>query len=200
MGRSWGIKSIPTTFDNYPSKRSKRERIRIPQADYRPLGLHQRDLLNRDLLGGSQWWATVHKRGLAKAPVGTDHLEARAIPLDKLRGTLPERIVYKYLVERLYLQEGIDFTFQSSMLGGRMALGGIVADFVFPILRIVIQVQGVTHRDFLRMRKDTEQVEILEDFGYEVFGIDDTTIYNQPQFEQTMKRIFDLWGSESETG
>jgi hypothetical protein len=108
--------------------------------------------------------------------------------------------IYKLAVDNeTYIAEGFGMH-NSSMLGGRMMLGGIVADFVFPIKRIVIQVQGVTHRDFLRMRKDTEQVEILEDFGYDVFGIDDTTIYNAPLFEQTMQRIFDLWGSESETG
>ena len=93
--------------------------------------------------------------------------------------------------------DGIDFTFQSSMLGGRMQFGGMVADFVFPLLRIVIQVQGVTHRDFLQMRKDSEQKSILEDFGYDVYGIDDTTIYNAPMFEQIIKRIFDLWGSST---
>jgi len=196
----WGIKPIPTTFDKRPDWRSKRSRIIMPQSPDKPVSLNRRDLIIDELLQSSPWWATVHKRGLHRPKVGEDPLEARAVPINQVRGTLPERILYKYLTDRLFLAPGVDFTFQSSMLGGRMMLGGIVADFVFPLMRIVIQVQGVTHRDYLRMRKDVEQAEILEDFGYEVYGIDDTTIYNAPLFEQTIQRIFDLWGSEAETG
>ena len=192
----FGIRKIPTAINKIPDSRSKRERIRIPQPVTRPLRLNRRDLLNRELLRKSPWWSTVHKRGMHRPMVGVEHLEMRAVPLDKVRGTLPERIIYKYLTDKMYLIDGIDFTFQTSIAGGRVILGGIVADFVFPLLRFVIQVQGPTHRDFLRMRKDGEQADILEDYGYKVYGIDDSTIYNEPMFEQIMQRLFNLWGSE----
>jgi len=192
----FGIKPMMTAFDKKPDARSKRTRIRIPQPVTRPYSIHARDLINDELLGQSQWWATVHKRGIRRPEVGIDPLEMRAVPHSEVRGTLPERILYKYLVERMHMMPGVDFTFQTSLVGGRIVLGGIVADFMFPLLRIVIQIQGPTHRDFLRMRKDQEQTAILEDFGYKVYGIDDSTVYNAPLFEQTVRRIFDLWGSE----
>ena len=193
----WGIKPIPTMGKKKPDARSKRTRIHIPQPVTRPYQIHATDLVNKELLQKMPEWATIHKRGIARPDVGQDPLEMRAVPVTQLRGTLPERILYKYLTESMRMVDGVDFSFQSSMLGGRMQFGGMVADFVFPLLRIVIQVQGVTHRDFLQMRKDSEQKSILEDFGYDVYGIDDTTIYNAPMFEQIIKRIFDLWGSST---
>ena len=44
-------------------------------------------------------------------------------------GTLPELLVYNALIE-LGKVEGIDFTFQSSLLGGRQERGGLIIDFL----------------------------------------------------------------------
>jgi hypothetical protein len=73
--------------------------------------------------------------------------------------------MYKALIQHRY-SPNVDFDFQSSLLGGRLALGGIVADFMFPYLRIVVQVQGPTHAQFIRKAKDQEQRELLEAMGY----------------------------------
>ena len=73
-----------------------------------------------------------------------------------------------------------------------MELGGIVADFLFELMMIVIQVQGPTHDTFLRQRKDQEQMSALADMGYRVFEIDDDTIYNEYKLEEWMRRTFGL--------
>jgi hypothetical protein len=56
-------------------------------------------------------------------------------------GSLPEFIVLQTL-ERLGLQEGVDFAYQSSFFGGRLDRGGLVIDFLFvnpPDLAINVQ-------------------------------------------------------------
>jgi len=78
-------------------------------------------------------WFTLHKRGPRRSRVGEDPLEARAVPHDYIKGTLPERIVYYYLVNYMKFQAGVDFDFQSSMEGGRIELGGMVVDFLVPL-------------------------------------------------------------------
>lgn len=173
----------------YPMHRT---RIRIPQPPVRPINIHQDTLIKKDLLTKDPWWMTIHRRGIKRPAYGEDPLEARAVPKDQVKGTLPERIVFKYLTNVLKLVNGIDFDFQSSQSGGRMELGGLVADFLFFYLKIVIQVQGSTHSDYLRMKKDEEQRGILEDMGYRVFDIEESTCYSEPQLEEWMRRVFGL--------
>ncbi len=45
-------------------------------------------------------------------------------------GSLPEFLVYREL-ERRGLQDGVDFTFQSPLMGGRLQRGGAIVDFLF---------------------------------------------------------------------
>ena len=57
-------------------------------------------------------------------------------------GSLPEYLVYRSLIESFGKQEGIDFTYQSSLLGGRLFKGGVILDFFFnnpPDLAINVQ-------------------------------------------------------------
>jgi hypothetical protein len=114
----------------------------------------------------------------------------RATPKSQIRGTLPERIIYKYLTERLKFQEGPDFDFQSSLQGGRIDTGGIVADFLFETLRIVINPLGPTHSEFIRIAKDREQKQALEAMGYEVYMIWESDVYNESRFNDIMEKIF----------
>lgn len=185
-----GIRRIRTPFDERPKPDSETRRIRIPQPIERPLTVRGKDVIRDEYLRKSPWWYTLHKRGLKRQKVGLDYLEARAISKSQLRGTLPERIVYLYLITKLHMRAGVDFTFQSSLQGGRLELGGIVADFEFPILKLILNVQGSTHEQFLRMRKDEEQRAILEDMGYRVFELTDVQIYNEPIFENEMRKMF----------
>lgn len=168
------------------------QRIHIPQPPYRPVILRRRDALQRSELDPSEYWFVEHKRGVRRPKVGVDPKEARAVSENSVRGSLPERIVYRYLTSVLRLSPYVDFDFQSSLDGGRLELGGIVADFMFDILKFVIQVQGPTHDGFVRNAKDTEQELALNHMGYRVFYLTDDEIYDQTGFEEKMRKIFFL--------
>lgn len=198
MGR-WGVKPIPTIFDRPPSKRSKQTRIHIPQPVERPFSIRGKDLVQWENLRPEQDEFTMHKRGIYRPKLEGDVRERRAIPKEQRRGTLPERIVYYYLVNSLHMQDGVEFTFQTSMDGGRLEMGGMVADFVFETRRLVLNVQGSTHKEYLRGRKDEEQENILADMGYSVVYLWEDEIYNEILFDDRMRSIF-LKGESSGTG
>lgn len=80
-------------------------------------------------------------RAFIKAPVSTD------APGDKPTSftiTQAEWLVYWWLIHKGRQRADIDFQFQSSLLGGRTYLGGLVVDFFFPnrLGGLVINVQG----------------------------------------------------------
>ncbi|RPI49477.1 MAG: DUF559 domain-containing protein, partial [Deltaproteobacteria bacterium] len=112
---------------------------------------------------------TIHRRGPRRQKIGLDYQESRA--KQGIKGTLIERIFYKALEQRGYVP-GSDFDFQSSLLGGRLVMGGIVADFLLPYKRLVINIQGPTHATWIRAAKDQEQRELLESMGYTTLEID----------------------------
>jgi len=179
------------TDDRKPSfKRDKR--IKMPGVPKRPVRFQVRSLIDYDFLSPPpQPGFIVHRRSIeGRTWIGTSPLEMRAIPHDQLRGTLPERIIYKYLTERLNFSEGPDFDFQSSLQGGRIDTGGIVADFIFRYLRVVINPLGPTHDEFLRMKKDSEQIDALTSMGYQVYMIPEADVYDEPTFIRTMQQIF----------
>jgi len=178
-----------------PSRVGKRTRIIIPQPADRPLRIKTRDVVQREEMQKDPWWFVFHRRGVVRPRVGLYPLEARAVSKGQIAGTLPERIVYKYLTSRLRFVSGVDFDFQSSLQGGRMELGGIVADFLFPFLKIIINPLGPTHDQYLRGRKDTEQISDLKLMGYEVYMIPDEDVYDEYVFEEWMRRIFNLFGA-----
>lgn len=195
----WGVKPIPTIFGKPPSKRAKQTRIFIPQPVTRPFSIRGKDLVQWENLRPQQDKFTLHKRGIYRPKLEEDVRERRAIPHEQLRGTLPERIVYYYLVNSLHMQDGGEFSFQTSLDGGRMQLGGMVADFVFESRKLVLNVQGSTHKEYLRGRKDEEQENILADMGYSIVYLWEDVIYNEILFDDRMRSIF-LKGESSGTG
>jgi hypothetical protein len=89
----------------------------------------------------------------------------------------------------------VDYSFQSSLQGGRLEAGGCVADFIiFPYTtkQFVLNVQGETHDDFLRSAKDREQNATLESMGFKVFEIDMDVVYDVYLFEDFMRKLFGL--------
>lgn len=175
-----------------PTKAGKKTKIHIPQPEFKALQLNKRDVVKWEDINLEMDWFTLHKRGPRRAKVGEDPLEARAVPHDYIKGTLPERIVYYYLTNYLKFHAGIDFDFQSSMEGGRMQLGGLVVDFLFPYMRIIIQVQGPTHDTFLRKAKDNQQIDDLAKMGFTVYELEDSIIYDEFLLEEWMRRTFSL--------
>lgn len=170
----------------------KREtRIKMPKVPRRPVRFQTRAMIDYAFLTPPPHPGfVIHRRGPARPWMGTSPLEMRAISREERRGTLPERIILKYLTENMNFVEGADFDFQSSLQGGRIDTGGIVADFLFYNLRIVINPLGPTHDEFLRMKKDQEQIDALTAMGYQVYMIPEEDVYNEPVFIVKMKEIF----------
>jgi len=178
-----------STKFKYP-KFTTEKRIKIPQSPERPLQFQARGIIRSEYLRKDPWWFSFHRRGPHRTYVGGSVLEARAMPKSLVRGTLPERILYRALLELLHFAEGVEFDFQSSLQGGRVELGGIVADFMFPYLGIVIQVQGPTHGEYIRIQKDREQKLALEQMGYEVYDLEEDTIYDEYALEDWLRKTF----------
>jgi len=175
-----------------PSKiGSLSQRIKIPQPVTRVIHISQRRFVNLWELRSNPWWWITHKRGITRAKVGGDPREMRAVSKSLVKGTLPERIVFKWLLVHNFVP-GADFDFQSSLEGGRIELGGLVVDFLFRHLMLIIQVQGPTHNQLLRQQKDSEQRMTLASYGYQVLDLDDDIIYNESEFDTHMRMIFNL--------
>lgn len=174
-----------------PNYRRER-RIKMPKIMKRPVRFQLRSLIDYAFIQPPPHEGlVVHRRGIAgRLWIGESPLEMRAIPKGAIRGTLPERIIYKYLVEQMNMTEGIDFSFQSSLQGGRIDTGGIVADFIFYALRLVINPLGPTHDEFLRIKKDQEQIDALTSLGYQVYMIPEDDVYDEPTFIRKMRQIF----------
>ena len=58
-------------------------------------------------------------------------------------GSLPEFVVWDWLVGTKKQRPGVDFIYQSPIMGGRTSFGGFVADFYFPLQQMVWNVQGL---------------------------------------------------------
>jgi len=187
-------KSIVTPLTKTGTKRSKsatRWVTKTKQPDFRPLQLRARKLVYPPKTGDKK--LVIHRRGPLRMVVGfEDPREQRAVSHERVAGTLPERILYKALLERGY-RDGVDFTFQSSLQGGRLFLGGMVADFVFSTRSLIVRVQGAKwHTGFVEERRDDFQRDVLEGMGYHVLDVYDNTIYDQWQFDEWMRRHIDL--------
>jgi very-short-patch-repair endonuclease len=113
-----------------------------------------------------------------------------------VRGSLQERILYKALEDHDLIAD-IDFSFQSSMLGGRAQLGGLVADFIFEAPKVVVQVQSVWHTtDLEAVVRDSDQNMLLQSWGYTVIEVWPTTIMDETSLDRWIERnIMTLWGT-----
>ena len=100
-------------------------------------------------------------------------------------GSLPEYIAYQTFIE-LGLEPGVDFTYQSPLLGGRMEKGGFVLDFLFnepPDL--AVNVQGVYyHYEFgvEAKARDVMARASLAGQNITLVFIDDDDLIQDPRF------------------
>jgi hypothetical protein len=100
-------------------------------------------------------------------------------------GSLPEYIAYQTFIE-LGLEPGVDFTYQSPLMGGRMEKGGFVLDFLFnepPDL--AVNVQGVYyHYEFgvEAKARDVMARASLAGQNITLVFIDDDDLMQDPRF------------------
>ena len=173
------------------SKTATRWVVKAPQPPFRPLQLRARKMVYPPKTGDRK--LIIHRRGPLRMVVGVENpQELRAISSGLVAGTLPERIFYKALQQR-GMREGIDFTFQSSLQGGRLFLGGMVADFILPQRSLIIRIQGRKwHTGFEQERRDDSQRDILEGMGYHVLDLYDDTIFDEWLFNEWLRRHIDV--------
>jgi hypothetical protein len=108
--------NLRRTFDRgFVRPHSRTNRLKMEANPYRPFKLGSRFRIRRELLRSNPWWWVTHRRGIFRPKVGQDPLEARAVPKELVKGTLPERIVYRYCVEKLGMIQGVDMDFQSCL-------------------------------------------------------------------------------------
>jgi very-short-patch-repair endonuclease len=105
---------------------------------------------------------------------GEQALEDRAY--QGVKGSLQERIVLQKFLDYGVI-DGVDFTFQSQQLGGRLELGGLVADFLLPNIFVVVQVQSYWHNVGTDIRqRDADQTTVLTKMGYYIIELWPTII------------------------
>lgn len=114
-----------------------------------------------------------------------------------LRGIIAsdiEALVYLWLEGQGY-REGIDFSFQSGIFGGRQEAGGQVADFILYTGRaspLVIRVMGeYWHETPEQQGKDDAAKAILQAGGFEVVDVWEKNILESLNYtmEQALKGI-----------
>ena len=100
--------------------------------------------------------------------VATIEMTTMEVEAPSFEGTSIEWMVFRWLE-----QHKIEFSFQSSLRGGRMMLGGAVADFILPEYRMVWRVQGTYfHMNSAQKEaNDIVQKQWLIDDGYQVIDL-----------------------------
>jgi hypothetical protein len=81
-----------------------------------------------------------------------------------------------------------------------MELGGLVADFLFPVPMVIVQVQSVWHTQTMYHQvRDKDQAAILSSMGYTVLEIWPTTIEDPRALDEWFNfNVMTLWGTSSQ--
>jgi very-short-patch-repair endonuclease len=99
-------------------------------------------------------------------------------------GSLPEYIVFKWLVEQKDQVLYVDFIFQHPMFGGRTIFGGFILDFYFPLRLEAWRVNGLRwHLERAENRaKDSLAKVIVTQRGITVIDLWEDDILQRPDF------------------
>lgn len=102
----------------------------------------------------------------------------------RTNGSLPEFIVWRFLVYDKKLIEGSDFYYQAPFGGGRTSFGGYISDFLFPIRQEIWNVQGlrwhVLHTE--DRARDMIAKMMLTSQGYKVLELWEDDLLTRPEF------------------
>lgn len=99
-------------------------------------------------------------------------------------GSIPEFIVWEFLVHIKKQIEGIDFSFQAPQFGGRTEFGGFVLDFYIVRPRYGWRVQGERFHSFFpqdRARDDVSKA-LLESRGIKILDLWEDDLLVRPIF------------------
>ena len=114
----------------------------------------------------------------------TRQLTPADLPPDFI-GSVPEFLVLQELL-RIGKQEGLDFSFQSPLLGGRLDKGGVVIDFLFADPpNLAINVQGTYYHYGLgvtQLVRDQMGRAQLAALGITLIFVDEDDIYKDVEY------------------
>lgn len=161
--------------------------VRQPRPSYRPFRVSTRRPVKPPGIDRGEF--VEHRRGPSRPNVGADPREAMAV--QNVKGSLPERIFYKKNLSYGFTPD-IDFDFQTSQEGGRLELGGMVADFLYWKWRMIVRVQGPTHSEPRQRSIDSEQFRRMSDMGYQVYDIDEAVVYDPIRLDRWFQQKI-LW-------
>ncbi len=140
---------------------------------------------------------TLRRRGPYRPTVGEEHRERmmRYAAEQRIVASYPEATFHYELTRRRYV-DGIHYSFQSSLFGGRLEFGGAVVDFLFLDRPLAVRVQGIYwHKVFDRMGhgvNDEDQRLTLEGMGYRVLDAWEDMILNADALEDFLRRNIDV--------
>ena len=101
-------------------------------------------------------------------------------------GSLPEYLVYESLTEKFGKKDGLDFSYQSSLLGGRLNKGGVVLDFSFsnpPDLAINVQGEYYHYgKGKFVTQNDMFARQVIASQGITLIFIDENDILNDVDY------------------
>jgi len=138
----------------------------------------------------------IHRRGPRRGTIDESH-RARMMAYMEGEGkqaSYPEATVYYELVQRR-LQDGVHFDFQSSVLGGRLELGGAVVDFKFLDRPLALRIMGeYWHPRWQAMGlglRDEEQRLVLEGLGWTVKDLWESEVLDLDRLEAWLRANID---------
>ena len=105
-------------------------------------------------------------------------------PPEDWQGSKPEWAIFHALIS-LGKKLGVDFEYQSAFLGGRLAKGGAVVDFLFynpPNLAINVQSVFYHYREITQKVRGQMQRAQLEGMGLRVIFIDEADALRAPHW------------------
>ena len=114
----------------------------------------------------------------------TQQLTRSDLPPDFI-GSVPEYMVFQELM-RIGKVEGLDFSFQSPLLGGRQDKGGVVIDFMFvDPPNLAVNVQGVYYHyglGVVQLVRDKIGRAQLAAMGITLIFVDEDSIYEDVEY------------------
>lgn len=92
---------------------------------------------------------------------------------------MPEWVVFKWLTDH-----NVEFEYQSPFEGGRLSIGGAVADFVLPSPRLILRVMGEYwhYGDVERQASDVLQKERMLVEGWGVVDLRERDLQERPNY------------------
>jgi len=133
------------------------------------------------------YMATVEKAGTGGGYAGSGRIATLPTLTEPDRNVIGASDIEQIVLNWLDRHGIIDYSFQSSQMGGRYELGGSVVDVIFPERNLAWRIQGdYFHKPINKRATDAVQREILESQGWQVVDLWGSDIENN--LEETMQK------------